>query len=508
MSVAVVDQGKGIPLSVRPHIFEPFYTTKGKHGTGLGLSMCWRIAQKHGGVLEIDSNVAQGTTVTLTVPVVRDAPAAAQPVEHPRRPMLATQRVLLIDDQPDMRYSLTEMLKALGHEVTVAADGKTALERIAHSAFSIILTDLGMPGMDGLEVATRAKQLQPHVPVVLLTGWGAHYENAPPEAVDVGALQADHARRPGQRALAGRLRRRGLGDTTARLPPHERPLACSSVPTLSLHFQAPQADRPNGPAIPDDGEPRAGVARLPVTLNHHGPFTCRPRAQGIGVRPLGARAPAGCPEVLLRVNEHGRCVEVVPSAELGTFPPPSSLLECDIRETFPGELSTLILRCVRQRPINLRVRNLVAAAAAVTLTLPVAWGCDAISTEPSAAQRLPEPLSRGALPPAEQATVDLFEDVRRSVVYITTLAHRRNLFTGVATEVPRGTGSGFVWDDAGHIVTNLHVLQNAAAARVVLYDQSASRAALVGFSRAHDLAVLKIDTPDNRFAPGAETRYG
>ena len=104
-------------------------------------------------------------------------------------------------------------------------------------------------------------------------------------------------------------------------------------------------------------------------------------------------------------------------------------------------------------------------------------------------------------PPAEQATVDLFEDVRRSVVYITTLAQRRNLFTGVATEVPRGTGSGSVWDDAGHIVTNLHVLQNATAARVVLHDQSASRAELVGFSRAHDLAVLKIDTPAGDLQP-------
>jgi S1-C subfamily serine protease len=133
----------------------------------------------------------------------------------------------------------------------------------------------------------------------------------------------------------------------------------------------------------------------------------------------------------------------------------------------------------------------------VTLVLVTACGCDVVSTTPTAAQTTPPPLSRDALPPAEQATVDLFESVSPSVVYITTLTQRRNVFTGVSTEVPQGTGSGFVWDDAGHIVTNLHVLQGATAAQVVLYDQSNYRAELVGFSRGHDLAVLRIDaSPD------------
>jgi len=105
------------------------------------------------------------------------------------------------------------------------------------------------------------------------------------------------------------------------------------------------------------------------------------------------------------------------------------------------------------------------------------------------------------LPPSEQATVDLFEEVAPSVVYITTLTQRRNLFTGVATEVRRGTGSGFVWDDVGHVVTNFHVLEGATGAQVVLHDQQTYRATLVGFSRWHDLAILKIDVPANVLPP-------
>ena len=99
------------------------------------------------------------------------------------------------------------------------------------------------------------------------------------------------------------------------------------------------------------------------------------------------------------------------------------------------------------------------------LWLATACGCDVVSTAPKVAQTTAEPPSRGALPPTEQATVDLFEEVRPSVAYITTLTQRRNLFTGVATEIPRGTGSGFLWDEAGHVVTNLHVLQGATAAQ-------------------------------------------
>ena len=149
----------------------------------------------------------------------------------------------------------------------------------------------------------------------------------------------------------------------------------------------------------------------------------------------------------------------------------------------------------------MRVRRDILTSLGTGLWLVTACGCDLVSTTPTAAQSTTEPPPRGVLPPTEQATVDLFEDARPSVVYITTLTERRNLFTGVATEVPSGTGSGFVWDETGHVVTNLHVLQGATAAQVVLHDQSNHRAELVGFSRGHDLAVLRIDAPADALLP-------
>ena len=98
----------------------------------------------------------------------------------------------------------------------------------------------------------------------------------------------------------------------------------------------------------------------------------------------------------------------------------------------------------------------------------------------------------------EQATISLFRNAQSSVVHITTLDVRTDFFRLNVLEVPKGTGSGFVWDDHGHIVTNFHVVQGADAARVTLADHSVWSATLVGVSRRHDLAVLRV--------PGAAKR--
>lgn len=114
----------------------------------------------------------------------------------------------------------------------------------------------------------------------------------------------------------------------------------------------------------------------------------------------------------------------------------------------------------------------------------------------------PRPVTpRGDLAGDEQATIELFEAVSPSVVYITTLARRRDAFSFNIFEIPQGSGSGIIWDEDGHIVTNHHVLQGAEGAIVTLFDQSTHRARLVGTHEDKDLAVLKIDVPPGGLLP-------
>ena len=118
-----------------------------------------------------------------------------------------------------------------------------------------------------------------------------------------------------------------------------------------------------------------------------------------------------------------------------------------------------------------------------------------------AAQRGPAPEPYTDLRPDEQAIVDLFDNASPSVVYITAVTRRRDFF-GRTGEVPLGTGTGFVWDQDGHIVTNYHVVQGRTSAiRVVMHDQTSYLAQPVGGSARHDLAVLRIDAPADSLRP-------
>ncbi len=108
---------------------------------------------------------------------------------------------------------------------------------------------------------------------------------------------------------------------------------------------------------------------------------------------------------------------------------------------------------------------------------------------------------RGNLAQDEKNTIELFKNISPSVVYITSIAVQRDIFTFRALEIPRGTGSGFIWDENGYVVTNFHVIQNAQAADVTLADRSTWKAKLVGYEADKDLAVLKIDAPKRLLQP-------
>lgn len=110
---------------------------------------------------------------------------------------------------------------------------------------------------------------------------------------------------------------------------------------------------------------------------------------------------------------------------------------------------------------------------------------------------------RGELANFEKTTVDLFQNVSPSVVYVNVQSRVRSPYSSRPLKIEAGTGSGFLWDKAGHVVTNYHVIQKANSAQVVMFDQSSHQAELVGVSPDHDLAVLKIRIPAGQVRPVA-----
>ncbi|RPI41139.1 MAG: PDZ domain-containing protein [Betaproteobacteria bacterium] len=121
---------------------------------------------------------------------------------------------------------------------------------------------------------------------------------------------------------------------------------------------------------------------------------------------------------------------------------------------------------------------------------------------PPKPEAIPRPVAaRGSLAEDEQNNISVFKAVSPSVVHITTLTKQRGFFSSDVMQVPQGTGSGFMWDDLGHIVTNFHVIQGASAAHVTLSDQSTWPAALVGYFPDRDLAVLRIGAPKDKIKP-------
>jgi S1-C subfamily serine protease len=147
-------------------------------------------------------------------------------------------------------------------------------------------------------------------------------------------------------------------------------------------------------------------------------------------------------------------------------------------------------------------RRLVIVLWVITLALLLAQVTQPIWSRIARAATPPRSVTpRGDLAGDEKATVELFQESAPSVVYITNLAVRRDAFSFNVLEIPQGTGSGFVWDDAGHIVTNFHVIQSAQAAEVTLSDHSNWDARLVGAEPDKDLAVLHIDAPPDKLRP-------
>ncbi|HEX4645008.1 MAG TPA: ATP-binding protein [Verrucomicrobiae bacterium] len=175
--VDITDTGIGMSEETRKRCLEPFFSTKGKRGTGLGLAMVYGVMQRHEGGVEIQSAPGQGTTFRLIFPV-RDQLRANVEEEKETTTPVAPLRILCIDDEPLLRELIKEMLGRDGHEVEVSDSGQSGLDQFRFARehgrpFDVVITDLGMPYVDGRQVAKVVKQESPGTPVVMLTGWGA-----------------------------------------------------------------------------------------------------------------------------------------------------------------------------------------------------------------------------------------------------------------------------------------------------------------------------------------------
>ena len=180
MRLSVADTGAGMPPEVLARVTEPFFTTKGEgQGTGLGLAMAKGVAEQSGGALAIESAPGRGTTVTLWFPLAPAPEAAPAPPEAAAADPAASGRrrvrILLVDDDPIVREVTAEGLEAEGFAVLSAASGPAALALLeAGEAVDLVLSDLSMPGMDGLALIREAQRRRPALPAILLTGFASN----------------------------------------------------------------------------------------------------------------------------------------------------------------------------------------------------------------------------------------------------------------------------------------------------------------------------------------------
>ena len=166
----VKDTGQGIAEEVAGRIFDPFFTTKGAGSSGLGLSMAYGIIARHGGEISVESVPGEGTCFIISLPGAAADEADKRQAPPPQKGQRSI-RVLLVDDDTSVLAATKQLLWRLGHSVVCAASGEEALKLFEPGQFDLVITDLGMPGLSGWNVATRVLRMAPQLPVGLLTGW-------------------------------------------------------------------------------------------------------------------------------------------------------------------------------------------------------------------------------------------------------------------------------------------------------------------------------------------------
>ncbi len=175
VTLNMVDTGVGMSEEVQRRCFEPFFSTKGKGGSGMGLAMVYGIVRRHGGRIEVESAIGRGTKFTLLFPfenvtaVKFEGPAVKN---NPAFQSSAKLNILAVDDEPQALQVIREYLSHDGHSVDTTTSPHQGIEKFKNAKYDLVITDWAMPGMNGNEFSLKIKSHSPHTPVIILTGFG------------------------------------------------------------------------------------------------------------------------------------------------------------------------------------------------------------------------------------------------------------------------------------------------------------------------------------------------
>ncbi len=172
VAISVSDTGTGMDAATLARAQEPFFTTKPQGaGTGLGLAQVAEVAKQSGGRLDLTSAPGRGTTIRLILPAAKKEVVAASVVDGDGAVLPAKLKLLIVDDNADVRETLVQMVEADGHRVESVADGRTAISALTNRKPDLVLVDFAMPKMNGAEFLAEARKIHPSLPCLLITGY-------------------------------------------------------------------------------------------------------------------------------------------------------------------------------------------------------------------------------------------------------------------------------------------------------------------------------------------------
>jgi CheY-like chemotaxis protein/anti-sigma regulatory factor (Ser/Thr protein kinase) len=183
--ITVSDTGVGIPPDILPKLFTPFFTTKGDQGTGLGLCLCQQIVDRHAGTLKVASEVGVGTQISVDLPLANGTLLRTSEGTVAQSAQSQKLSVLVVDDDPNVLSPLCEYLRQFGFSVDPHTNAERALNSLDNLRPDVVLSDVVMPGMDGIQLCRSLQRSHPTLPVILMSGQASAIDSR--HVQDIGA---------------------------------------------------------------------------------------------------------------------------------------------------------------------------------------------------------------------------------------------------------------------------------------------------------------------------------